>query len=280
MLQTLKTLLIAPAVLGGIGSAIVTFPISRVSAFFAALTTVVTAINELRVVNGGASQCMAEQPSVPTSGFGAFLMEKFRSPGFCPLAHAVCNCYAALTALIQLHFAKSFIMVVFAIAGVAVARIANLGYIPLHRHQSSLEKRGELAWRKLPHNLQVMLKDPGLLFCLGNVSLILVDLRFAELKGAGVASIVFFLGLCLAVVAVVRGIQPLLRSHAASASGDASLIGGVSDLLLGYSSFFYGNSFTAIGTIFWGLSNICLGARVGNTHCDRWIVMRWLRGER
>jgi hypothetical protein len=280
MLQNIKTLLIAPAVLGGIGSAIVTFPISRVSAFFGALTTVVTAINELRVVNGGASKKIAEQPSVPSSGLSAFLLEKLRSPGFCPLAHAVCNIYAALTALIELHLAKSFIMVVFAIAGIAVARIANLGYVPQHRHPSSLEKMGELAWRMLTQNLQVVLKDPGLLFCLGNVSLILVDLRFAELKGAGIAPIFFLLGLGLAIIAVVKGIQPLLRYNTASASGSASLIGGVSDLFLGYSSFFYGNTFTAIGTIFWGLSNICLGARVGNTQFDRWVVMRWLRGEK
>jgi len=279
MFRKVKAVITAPAVLGGVGSTIVTIPISRVSSFFSAVTTVITVVNELRVFNAIHSDKPFNNSAEPSSGVRALMVEKFKSPGFCPIAHSVCNIYAAIVALVELRFAVSLIMLVFSVAGAAVARIANFRYAPNHRIKSRVERKAEWFWEKLPHNIRIVLKDPGLLFCVGNVSLILIDLKFKELGGSGGAAIGFGLGCLLALIAIVRGIQPLLRSHAACASGSASVIGGISDLLLGYAAFYYGNAFTAIATIFWGLSNISLGARVGNTVFDRFWVMRWLRGE-
>jgi hypothetical protein len=231
----------------------------------------------LRVFNAINYQKPLNKTAEPTSGVWALMVEKFKSPGFCPIAHSVCNIYAAMVAFVEFRFAVSLIMLLFSVAGAAVARIANFRYAPNHRIKSKAEKIAEWFWEKLPHNIRIVLKDPGLLFCVGNLSLILVDLRFKELGGSGVAAIGFGLGCILSVIAIVRGIQPLLRTHAASASGSASVIGGISDLLLGYAAFYYGNPFTAAGTICWGISNISLGARVGNTVFERFWVMRWLR---
>ena len=261
----LKVIVTAPAVVGALGSTVVAVPISLTAATLFGLTTVASALNELRE----AFFLRQEKPrnvSQQKNSFIGYVREKLGSPGLCARAEAVDFIYSSSLALLYGQKLESLAFIIFAIGAYAVARIAEHDYKPQPRTRLFFERPCERIWRAFPPNVRIVLSDPGASFCTGNLTLVLAGLNAPALAANVTASALLFLGAAFAVAGAMRGLFPLLKNQAVSPSREASMLGGAGDIMLGVGSLYASNPYTGVATLLWGASNILCGLKIARLH--------------
>lgn len=249
-----------------IGSTVVTIPVAITSAVVFGVMALWTGVNEYRAAftkNAARESTFSDQQI--RRGLIGYAKELLSSPGFALAVQSCCYFYTSLVALLKGEPFMSAVFVLFAIGEAAAARIGNQGYLVAPREALTIESAIVKAWSCLPARLKIILSDPGACFCAGNVALILYQINLPKLLSNTWATVFSGGGLCLAASGVLLGLSPLLKRRTPQASGTASILGGIGDLALGASSILYGSAYTGWATILWGVSNILLGVKVGNT---------------
>lgn len=261
-------LLTAPAVVAGVGSTVVTVPVNKWLAAFFGFTVVLSAVNELRKERrieqrraAGLPDAEPEPARSDHGSFRAFVLENLRAPGLCARVQAGAFLTGAALQLLsrEPNWIDASCFAAFAIGASAGANMADKDYRPPVRQPLWFERASKAVWDGVWYNLKIVLKDPGAMFCLGNVALNLHDCRWGEIfrnPGVGTA---FVVGLALAVAGLARGFAPLLTGRHVEPSGNASFLGGVGDIFLGGSMLALGNVWKGAATIIWGDSNILYG---------------------
>lgn len=261
--EALKKIATAPAVVAGLGSTIVTIPLSPINAAIFGATTVMSAVNELRM--GQKPHCPAESATKQATSGGVlgYLKEKMLSPGFCAWLQAGCFVGNMVVALKTSQYTKACVMGSFVAGELAGTEIANRDYRPPAREKLWFERLARSVWNSLPERCRTVLSDPGAMFCMGNLALVVKDLDLIKLSSSGAGGVCFATGCLLASLGVLRGIAPLFGVNP-KPSGNASLIGGIGDHFLGISSILAGNAYTGAATILWGIANLLYAQRVGS----------------
>lgn len=254
-------------VIAGIGSTIVAIPISKVGAIAFGITTLWSAINEVRSVlrNAETQTITPEEIKVPLrKGLTGFFIEQINSPSLCTWLQSWCFLYSSVPAFTQGKLVAGLSFLVFAIGEGAGSAIGNRDYKPKPRQLMDVEKVLNKIWDGLPHGLKIVLKDPGAAFCSGNLALVVTTLNFSQIFQSHIASVLVGGGIIIAGLGALRGIAPLVTGRQASASGTASITGGIADILLGASSLYFGCLYVGLATVTWGVSNIMYGKKVGS----------------
>jgi hypothetical protein len=258
--DVVRTVIAAPAVVSGLGSVVVTLPISKLNAFGFLLTTALSAYNEVRMQSQNVQSEQLSTQARPLNRYVAYLREKFLSPGFCTWVQAGLFVANTAVALFNGHFITAAVMGAFTVGELAATAIANRDYKTPRREPLAFERLADRAWGSLPERVKVVLSDPGAMFCPGNLVLVLKDLDADKLSNFNL--LVTGIGCIFAAGGVLRGFKPLWGQQP-KPSGNAAVLGGVGDQFLGVSSILTANIYTGCATMLWGVGNIIYGKRMG-----------------
>ncbi len=176
-LAGLRAVALSGPFLGAIGSTIITVPVTTVGAIGFGITGIWTAINEFR--SATRSSCAPHPMDISDTprnhGLLGLLRELVQCPGLAPIVQGSCFLYSAVMACAQGQEFVGGIFVVFAMGECAAARIGNLGYKRLPRQPLGIEELLANQWQLMPERVKVILMDPGVYFCTGNLALILAQ---------------------------------------------------------------------------------------------------------
>ena len=255
----IATLLKTPSIHLGIGATILTLQKSFFAAGLLALATIITGRNELRKNNS------TPKEDLGSSSIINYIVSKFKMPGFFPWAQSLSYLWTSLSFILSKGYIKAACFICFFIAAAANTRIANLEYKDLERKPLLHEKIFKTIWKSFPDKLKIIFQDPGILFSVGNLSLILYDLNLGEIINDTLIFILFCAGVIFACIAILRGIAgPVFFQKKPKLTGTAMRAAGASELALGLSSILYGNPYTGIATLFFGISNFLFANQVDN----------------
>lgn len=270
-LAGLRAVALSGPFLGAVGSTIITVPVTTVGAIGFGITGIWTAINEFR--SATRSSCAPHPMDISDTprnhGLLGLLRELVQCPGLAPIVQGSCFLYSAVMACAQGQEFVGSIFVVFAMGECAAARIGNLGYKRLPRQPLGIEELLANQWQLMPERVKVILMDPGVYFCTGNLALILAQFEsqsFHQVYKSPLTLSAFTFGLSFSTAGLTRGLLPLTNGSETKPSGAASILGGLGDLVLGTLSVLFGNAYTGFATIAWGTSNILYGLKMGIRH--------------
>ena len=258
----------APAVLSGVGHALIVSTYSKAGSAIMAILTLVSLRNEYHSVRNAKS---ADYKDSQAAGVWALLQRKFSSPGLCAEMQGWTYLGTTCVCLIHAQYLAALSFTFFSIGAWAGSALANRGRLATNYSSTTIERLAKRCWLSFPAPLQLVLRDPGLTFAIGNIPIFSQSLTtsFKTTQQDSIMLVGILLGAIFALAAVTAGLRPLFVFRTAKATGKASLLSAASNIILGLcillSALASGEVvgfYTGSAALFWGFGNIGYARRI------------------